>query len=193
VHLVVDVSSEEDQKECDVYQLFHLRLGRATQALNAFIVAAMLLACTEGCSPRATTRVFPTDGLSSTPSKVSTIVRTPGDARSFAPIYFGENKTVLTPEALSRLYEVGGFLNSHPDQRITIVGHADDGYSQQYADWISANRAQTVAKFLINLGVSEERVQIQAKGRLRPVKRDCGTDKACHGLNRRVEFVVEAR
>lgn len=80
-------------------------------------------------------------------------------------------------------------------KRIRIVGHTDPLGGPAYNLQLSRRRAETVAKALVQAGVSEEIVQTEGLGQSRPIVSACsGTlpeQRACYQPNRRVEVVVE--
>jgi len=84
---------------------------------------------------------------------------------------FGFDKAVLTPQGkaaidrdvLARLPEVG------PVQLVTVSGHTDRLGSQQYNQALSERRAKAVRDYLVQKGVSSDKIDVVGYGKTQPV------------------------
>ncbi|WP_157643934.1 OmpA family protein, partial [Burkholderia ubonensis] len=74
--------------------------------------------------------------------------------------------------------------------QITVVGHADQIGSDEAAERLGLQRAQTVRRMLIERGLPASRIEAQSAGNTEPVVNACrGTREqviACYAPNRRV-------
>ena len=73
--------------------------------------------------------------------------------------------------------------------RILIEGHADEDGSEKYNLGLSMRRAQAVADFLINAGISSNRIDIQGLGESAPAVQ--GSDEDAIARNRRVVILEQ--
>lgn len=84
-------------------------------------------------------------------------------------IYFEFDSAELTAESFDGINEVCGFLLEYPDLKIEIVGHTDDMGDENYNQRLSERRAESVAKALIDRGVSAERIKTKGCGSTQPL------------------------
>jgi outer membrane protein OmpA-like peptidoglycan-associated protein len=84
-------------------------------------------------------------------------------------IYFEFDSAELTAESFDGINEVCGFLLEYPDLKIEIVGHTDDMGDESYNQRLSERRAESVAKALIDRGVSAERIKTKGCGSTQPL------------------------
>ncbi len=75
-----------------------------------------------------------------------------------------------------------------PDSGILISGHTDSTGSASFNKKLSANRANAVKEYLINQGVSEERLVSVGYGAMRPIADNLTFEG--RAKNRRIEFEV---
>jgi len=150
----------------------------------AIFVAVLLFLATSGCMKNETK--YQASAMSSSNSGGQKKV-------VLGPVYFDYNKTVLTPEAMSCLYNLGMFLVNNPGYRLIIEGYADERGDSQYDKYVSEERAKSVFNWLVLYGayhIDAKRVEMRSYGSERPAFKNCGTDTACHAKNRRVELDV---
>lgn len=103
-------------------------------------------------------------------------------------IFFDYNKATLRPESKVELERVYDFLKQNPNVKIEISGHTDDIGSQDYNQKLSEARAKSVVDYLIQLGISPDRLSFKGYGKLQPmVPNDSEENRQ---LNRRVEFKI---
>ena len=99
---------------------------------------------------------------------------------------FATNSSVLKPSReLDRL--VDRLLTSQYGE-IKVIGYTDSRGAAKYNQWISVRRAQSVANYLIEKGVSPAKIQVIGRGESHPVannKTSIGRAK-----NRRVEVTI---
>ncbi len=103
-------------------------------------------------------------------------------------IFFDYNKATLKPESYPELNRLVNFLKQHPDIKIEISGHTDTLGTLEYNMKLSEQRAKAVYNYLINKGISPERLTTKGYGPLKPI----ASNKTAQGRarNRRVEIKI---
>ncbi len=79
-------------------------------------------------------------------------------------------------------------LNQHPVTTVTIIGHTDSTGSDAVNDPLSINRAAATRDYLVQRGVSAQRIAIDGRGSRQPVA-DNSTASG-RAMNRRVEIFI---
>lgn len=103
-------------------------------------------------------------------------------------INFENNSAVLLPIAYRPLEDLANYLLMNRHLNLVITGHTDN-VGQENANLIlSENRAKSVAQFLINRGISNNRISSNGKGEVYPITTNETTEG--RAINRRVEFKI---
>lgn len=104
-------------------------------------------------------------------------------------IYFDFGNTKVTDESLPTLNAIKNLMTGSPRLRIEIAGHTDNIGDDDVNQWVSQQRANTVKKWLVENGISEERMKAVGYGETRPMATN---DDEFEGreLNRRIEIIV---
>ena len=105
-------------------------------------------------------------------------------------ILFATNSSTLSDASKSALRTFSNSLKSNPDTNIHITGHTDNTGAVDYNQTLSEKRAQSVYDYLMNQGVSSDRMVYEGKGVHQPVA-DNSTAEG-RALNRRVEITIVA-
>ena len=130
-------------------------------------------------------------------------------------IFYDFDKATLRPESATALDELVKLLNENPNITIELAAHADYRGAAQYNKNLSQRRAESVVRYLIEHGISSDRLTPVGYGKERPKKiRKKVTEKypwlkvddelteefikaldeekqeICNQLNRRTEFTV---
>ena len=79
-------------------------------------------------------------------------------------------------------------MSNNPDRKLMIEGHTDSVGSEQSNLQLSQSRAQAVFSYLINRGISANRLGMQGLGETSPVSSN--QSAAGRQQNRRVEITV---
>ncbi len=105
-------------------------------------------------------------------------------------IRFDVGKASLRPESMGVLNEIYKMLSEHPDVAVSIEGHTDSDGDNDLNQKLSEDRAETVMKQLVSMGLSKDRLSFRGYGESKPVApNDTPEGKAS---NRRVEFVKKS-
>ena len=130
-------------------------------------------------------------------------------------IFYDFDKATLRPESATALDELVELLNENPNITIELSAHTDYKGSDQYNEGLSQRRAESVVNYLIDHGISKDRLTPKGYGEGKPktIKRkvaekypflkdgDVLTEEyitklpeeqqeQCNQLNRRTEFIV---
>lgn len=105
-------------------------------------------------------------------------------------VYFRTNRAAIQRRSHSLLENVGRVLTSHPEiTSVRVEGHTDSRGSRERNVRLSQERAEAVVAFLVEHGVSADRLHARGFGPDRPVVEGASTS-AEYAQNRRVEFHI---
>lgn len=103
-------------------------------------------------------------------------------------ITFDVDRADIQPQFRESLAKVSSTLVQYESSLIDIVGHTDNTGSDSYNQSLSERRADSVAAFMINRGVIQERIVAFGQGETQPVaSNDTAAGRA---QNRRVELRI---
>jgi len=94
----------------------------------------------------------------------------------------------LKDKHYSQLDSLSQFLLKHPTLKVSITGHTDNMGNEKHNVTLSMHRAETVAHYLINKGVSDEKIFFEGFGSSRPLQGN-ETEEG-RSKNRRVEILI---
>ena len=103
-------------------------------------------------------------------------------------IYFNFDSSLLSDEAQKVLNRKADYLRTYLGVNVTIEGHCDERGTDAYNIVLGEQRASSVKNFLVNLGISTDRVNTVSYGKDRPIAK--GHDEASWAKNRRAQFVI---
>jgi len=104
------------------------------------------------------------------------------------PVYFNYDEWDLKPAARENLRQKAVWLNSYAEYSIRIEGHCDERGTNEYNLALGDRRAEAAKKYLVNLGISEQRIESISYGEERPA--DSEHSEEAWVKNRRDEFRV---
>lgn len=104
-------------------------------------------------------------------------------------VLFAFDSSVIRESAKPTLAKVARALNNNPDRKITVAGHTCDIGTDEYNQGLSERRANAVKEYLVNSGISADRVMTEAYGESDPLVPN--ESDAARQLNRRVELTIE--
>ena len=97
--------------------------------------------------------------------------------------HFEFDQAQLTTESRQKLQALATAMKAHPAARIRIAGNCDELGTTEYNLALGQRRAEVARKYLVELGVSDARVETISYGEERPVAP--GHDAESHAQNRR--------
>ena len=105
-----------------------------------------------------------------------------------ADVSFDVGRYAIKPNMRPVLDRLASTLNQHPVTTVTIVGHTDSTGSDAVNDPQSINRAASTRDYLVQRGVSAQRIAVDGRGSRQPVA-DNSTASG-RAMNRRVEIFI---
>jgi peptidoglycan-associated lipoprotein len=103
-------------------------------------------------------------------------------------VYFDFDRSTIRSADQSKIEVVADHLKSNPMHKVKVEGHADERGTEGYNLALGERRALSVRDYLINLGISPDRVGTTSFGELQPA--ELGQNEAAWAANRRAEFVL---
>jgi outer membrane protein OmpA-like peptidoglycan-associated protein len=110
---------------------------------------------------------------------------------NMADVLFDTGKYELRPEAREKLARLSGILATHPTLQLDVEGHTDSTGGVQLNQTLSEQRAQSVAKYLVDQGVTGGSVKAVGLADSHPVADNATADG--RQKNRRVEIIVSGQ
>jgi len=107
---------------------------------------------------------------------------------NFMPVYFGFDSTVVPQGELGKIEEVARHLQSKTDRVVVVEGNCDERGSNEYNMSLGENRAIIIRNYLVQNGITEDRIQTRSYGEEKPAVD--GHDESAWSKNRRGEFAI---
>jgi outer membrane protein OmpA-like peptidoglycan-associated protein len=108
-------------------------------------------------------------------------------------IYYDYDKFNIKPRAAEELNRLIKLMNDFPDMTIELSSHTDSRGSDDYNLKLSQNRADAAVAYIIDKGISKNRIIAKGYGETRLVN-ECANGVDCseakHQENRRTEFKI---
>lgn len=104
---------------------------------------------------------------------------------SLEVVYFQYNKATLPRGGNLILQRNAGCLRKVPKRTIQLEGHCDPRGTEEYNLALSNERAQTVKRYLVSLGIQASRFRVVPKGELEA----SGSDEGTWSKDRKVVFI----
>ncbi len=119
----------------------------------------------------------------------------PSEMPEFANIYFDFDKYFLRERGKNILESLSEYMIDHPNVTVRLDGHTDWFGTEEYNVPLSENRTLSAYKYLIDKGISQDRIINKWFGETQPAVANAnpdGTDNPENRqLNRRVEIKVD--
>lgn len=106
-----------------------------------------------------------------------------------ARVHFEFDRSNITDEAAAVLQRKGQAMRDYPGVRVTIEGHCDERGSLEYNQALGMRRAEAAKRYLVSLGLEEDRFRTVSYGEERPLVPE--SDEQAWAMNRRAEFVID--
>lgn len=103
-------------------------------------------------------------------------------------INFEKNKAEIVAGSRPLLDEAAAVLIEYPTLKVMVVGHTDSSGSRDYNVTLSQQRADSVKTYLVEHGVSAERIMTRGEGPDQPIADNAS--RAGRQKNRRIEFTI---
>ena len=142
----------------------------------------------------------PEEGMTITPETLASQPVMPASPRTVTPaaellgtglvdVYFDFDRFVIRSDAKSLLEANARMLKSKNEWKLLIEGHCDERGTADYNLVLGERRAQSVKRYLSDLGVPDSTMQIISYGKERPFCLEHSDD--CWQQNRRAHFVLK--
>jgi outer membrane protein OmpA-like peptidoglycan-associated protein len=102
-------------------------------------------------------------------------------------ILFALDSSTIRETAKPTLAQIARALINHPDKNLQVTGHTCDLGTETYNQGLSVRRAEAVKRYLVDSGISAERIITAGKGETQPLVPN--NSEEARMLNRRVELV----
>ena len=131
--------------------------------------------------------------VAAAPEPAAAPVEAPAPVENFKAenVLFAYDQYALTSESQSHLTALAEKLKASTTSVAQIEGHCDERGSIEYNLALGEKRAQSVKKFLVDLGIPDARLTTISYGEEKPAAE--GHDEAAWSKNRRAEFVISAQ
>ncbi|MCK5465821.1 MAG: OmpA family protein, partial [Bacteroidales bacterium] len=110
-------------------------------------------------------------------------------------ILFDFESHTLNEAAAEEAGRILSAMKNNPEIKLELTGHTDEVGADEYNLRLSERRAQSIADYLTNHGINEERIRVIASGEIEPIainKYEDGTDSPeGRRLNRHVSLKFE--
>jgi len=103
-------------------------------------------------------------------------------------VFFGYDSAELDSDAKELLQDQVAWLKQYSNVSVIIEGHCDERGTREYNLALGEKRAQSVKNYLINLGISSDRVSTISYGKERPAV--VGSNDGAWAQNRRSVTLV---
>ena len=107
---------------------------------------------------------------------------------SLPNVQFYTNSDLLLPSSVKELQQLAEYLIKNNESLATIIGHTDNKGDSKLNEELSQKRAESVKRFLENLGIEAKRLKASGLGDTKP-KGDNATEEG-RLMNRRVEVQI---
>jgi peptidoglycan-associated lipoprotein len=111
-------------------------------------------------------------------------------AAGLRDVFFGYDSWSISEEGRQALTRDAEWLKANPAAAIKIEGHCDERGTSAYNLVLGEKRAKSVRNYLVELGVSANRLSVVSYGKERPFCEEHA--ETCYQQNRRGHIVVKA-
>jgi peptidoglycan-associated lipoprotein len=105
-------------------------------------------------------------------------------------IYFDYDKYTIRESDMDYLTKNAKWLGINPKTKVRIEGHADERGETDYNVALGDKRARSIRKYLEDMGIGGDRLDVVSYGEEKPAVNGSGED--AWAKNRRAEFVITA-
>lgn len=106
-------------------------------------------------------------------------------------VTFATNSSTISSRFTNTLDSIASVLSEYPDSNIVVSGHTDSTGNDSINNPLSVNRANSVANYLKQRGISSSRISSVGYGSKQPIASNSTADGRAQ--NRRVEIKITAK
>jgi peptidoglycan-associated lipoprotein len=111
------------------------------------------------------------------------------DAAGLRDVFFAYDSFAISEEGRQSLSRNAEWIKSNPGAQLKIEGHCDERGTSAYNLVLGEKRAKAARNYLVELGVSANRLAVVSYGKERPFCKD--HSESCYAQNRRGHVVVK--
>ncbi|MBX9657059.1 MAG: peptidoglycan-associated lipoprotein Pal [Nitrospiraceae bacterium] len=112
------------------------------------------------------------------------------DAAGLRDVFFGYDSFAISEEGRQALARNAEWIKANPGAQLKIEGHCDERGTSAYNLVLGEKRAKAARNYLVELGVSANRLGVVSYGKERPFCKE--HSEACYAQNRRGHVVVKS-
>lgn len=142
------------------------------------ILVVTALCALAACSTTSNTPEETNEGMVASRDQIDELENKVGDR-----VFFELDSSALTPEAQETLRKQAAFMLQNPKLKAMIEGHCDERGAREYNLALGERRANEVKEYLMNLGISANRLSTVSYGKERPAV--LGSNEWAWSQNRR--------
>ncbi|HEY7533469.1 MAG TPA: peptidoglycan-associated lipoprotein Pal [Nitrospiraceae bacterium] len=105
-------------------------------------------------------------------------------------VFFGYDSWNITEEGRQALLRDAEWIKANPNTSLKVEGHCDERGTEAYNLVLGEKRAKSVRNYLVELGVSANRLSVVSYGKERPFCMEHA--ESCYQQNRRGHLVVKS-
>jgi peptidoglycan-associated lipoprotein len=160
-----------------------MNLNKVLKGLLVAVPVLTLAACSSDDAAEQTQAATNTQAVDQGNSAADALRAQLEELRKNNTIYFDFDKSDIREEFKSVLEAHAAFLRAQTTVSVTIEGHTDARGTPEYNVALGERRAQSVQKYLENLGVATGQLSVVSYGEEKPV--DAGNTEDAFAKNRR--------
>jgi len=160
-----------------------MNLNNVLKGLLVAVPVLTLAACSSDDAAEQTQAATNTQAVDQGNSAADALRAQLEELRKNNTIYFDFDKSDIREEFKSVLEAHAAFLRAQTTVSVTIEGHTDARGTPEYNVALGERRAQSVQKYLENLGVAAGQLSVVSYGEEKPV--DAGNTEDAFAKNRR--------
>lgn len=180
--------------------------GKVSRGLKLAVVVLGLVFVAGGCAKKDVTS---DKSLATEPAKAESTKEKKSDTESLVtsakkdtgaisegrtsapmlPVYFDFDKSNIRDDQKSRIEKNAKFLKENAGVKIKVEGNCDERGTNEYNMALGERRANSAKKYLLNLGVTADRLETLSYGEEKPLL--FGHDELSWAQNRRDDFVIK--
>lgn len=111
-----------------------------------------------------------------------------GEKMELHNVFFTVDSWILREESIIELTKLFDLLNNNRELIIEVGGHTDSSGSTEHNQLLSENRAAAVRDFLVEMGISDDKILIKGYGESKPVSENVSEEGKRR--NRRTEIKI---
>jgi len=108
-----------------------------------------------------------------------------------SPLYYGDDEIILNPANSSKMNRVKDLMVIYPELHITFSGHSIKEGMREFDLYFSIKRAEKAAEYLIQNGISTDRISVKGLGSNFPhtIQTDNNANRLAKKNNRRIDIL----